>query len=153
AVLHGPGVHPAVAVDVGHPVVGRTVEVLVVLSALQQTVAVAVVADEVDPAVVVAVLVDVDTAVRVPDRRVLVPLPVAAGVDVRVVADRRLVPGPRCQPALGALDRAVVRRRIRPVLDRAEVPAVFDRTEMPAADVARPDPGRLALRYLTQSGV
>ncbi|OLE29328.1 MAG: hypothetical protein AUG44_04795 [Actinobacteria bacterium 13_1_20CM_3_71_11] len=57
--------------------IGDAVEVLVVVGALQDPVAVAVVADEVDQSVVVAVLVDVDAAVAVPDRDVLVPLSVA----------------------------------------------------------------------------
>src|SRR6266542_2164905 len=82
-------VQPAVAVDVGHVGLERTVAVLVVVGLVDQTVAVVVVADEVRASVVVHVRDDVDAAVGATDHCVLVPVPVTVDVDVRVVARRR----------------------------------------------------------------
>src|SRR2546421_9395456 len=118
------GVHPAIAVDVGQAPVGHAVEVVVVVGALQDAVTVGVVPDEVDPAVAVAVLEGVDAAVRVPHRHILVPVPVAGGVDARVVVRGELVrrrggalrrhqpPGPGLTPRVGT--EAFVRGRRHP---------------------------------------
>src|SRR3954447_23366793 len=91
-------VEPAVAVVVIHPLLEDAVVVLVVVGVVDEPVAVGVVTDEIGVSVMVHVDEDLDAWSLRTDEGGFIPMAVAVGVDMWVIALRR-------RELLGALDR------------------------------------------------
>src|SRR5206468_3202022 len=116
------------------------VVVLVVVGVVDEPVAVGVVPDEIGVPVVVHVDEDLDAVSLRTDEGGLIPMPVAIGVDVRVVALRR-------RELLGALDRFAERTLPGRVAETAPgcvtQPAPGCVTQPAPGPVTQPAPGRV----------